>query len=82
MPDAQTDYFSQTIASLFNELGVNPPFMETILLGDCRYVGRKFRAGGYQVIWWVENDTLEVFDQDGQSIRIIELEKNSKKISA
>jgi hypothetical protein len=82
MSDLQTDHFSQALSSAFAELGVNPPFVETILLCDRRYVGRKYRAGGYQIVWWVEKDALEIFDEDGQSTRVIGLEKNSEKISA
>jgi hypothetical protein len=82
MSETQTDHLSQIITSVFSELGVNPPFIETILLLDCRYVGRKFKAGGYQVIWWVEKNTVEVFDQDGQPTRIIDVEQKLEKISA
>lgn len=60
MSDTQIDHLSQAIASVFSELGVNPPFIETILLCDRRYVGRKYKAGGYQVIWWLEK-TLSKF---------------------
>jgi hypothetical protein len=82
MPDSQIDHFSQVITSVFAKLGVNPPFIETILLCDRRYVGRKYRAGGYQLVWWVEKDAVEVFDQDGQSMRVIGLEENLEKFSA
>ena len=82
MPDTQIDHFSQTITLAFSELGVNPPFIETILLCDRRYVGRKFKAGGYQVIWWVEKNVVEVFDQDGQTAQVIDLEQNLEKSSA
>lgn len=82
MAGTQTNYLSQVIASLFAECGVNPPFVETILLHNGRYLGRKFKAGGYQVIWQVEKNSLELLDQDGQTARVVELEKNLEKISA
>jgi len=82
MPDAQIDCLSQVIASAFAELGVNPPFIETILLLDRRYVGRKYKAGGYQAVWWVEKNVVEVFDQDGQSARLIDLEQSLEKMYA
>ena len=75
MPDVQTDQFSQLITSVFSELGVNSPFIETILLRDRFYVGRKFRAGGFQVIWWVEKNLVEVFDEDGQVVKTIGLDQ-------
>jgi hypothetical protein len=69
MPD------TEIIASIFAQKGVNPPFIETILLRDGFYVGRKFRAGGFQVIWWAEKNVIEVFDEDGQSMETIGLEQ-------
>ena len=82
MLDTQIDHLSQIVTSVFSELGVNPPFIETVLLCKCRYAGRKFKAGGYQVIWWVDKNVVEVFDQDGQTTQIIDLEQNLEKISA
>jgi hypothetical protein len=82
MSDPESDQLSQALGSTFAELGINPPFVETILLRDRCYVGRKYRAGGYQIVWWVEANSLEIFDQDGQSTGVIGLEKNSEKISA
>jgi hypothetical protein len=79
MSDSPSDQLSQTLSSAFAELGVNAPFCETILLCDRRYVGRRYRAGGYQIVWWVEKNALEIFDQDGQSTRVIGLEENSEK---
>lgn len=76
MPDTQPDQFSQIIESVFSKLGVNPPFIETFLLCDRFYVGRKFRAGGFQVIWWVEKNLVEVFDEDEQVVDSINLEQN------
>ena len=69
MPD------TQVIASIFAQKGVNPPFMETILLRGGFYVGRKFQAGGFQVVWWVEKNVVEVFDEDGQVVESISLEQ-------
>ena len=79
MSDSRMDYLSGVIASLFTDFGVNPPFIETILLHDRRYVGRKYKAGGYQVVWWVEKGSVEVFDQDGQSVRLVVLEELHEK---
>jgi hypothetical protein len=79
MRDQQAEQFPQFIASLFTKLGVNPPFIETILLRDRFYVGRKFRAGGFQIVWWAEKNLVEVFDEDGQSLEIIDLEQKLEK---
>jgi hypothetical protein len=73
MTDLQPDHFSQFIASIFAKAGVFEPWAETILLVDRRYVGRKFRAGGYQVVWWIEKNVIEVFNQDGQSLENLDL---------
>jgi hypothetical protein len=56
-------------------LGISEPWAETILLVDRRYVGRKFRAGGVQIVWWIEKNVVEVFDEDGQSVETINLEQ-------
>jgi hypothetical protein len=79
MTDLQSDDYSQFIASIFAELGVNPPFTETVLLRDRRFVGRKFRAGGIQIVWWVVKNVVEVFDEDGQVVESIELEQKLGK---
>ena len=79
MPDTQIDQISQVIASIFAQKGVNPPFMETILLRDRFYVGRKFRAGGFQVIWWIEKNVVDVFDEDGLVVDSISLDQELDK---
>lgn len=75
MADIQAEQTSQIITATFAGLGVNPPFIETILLKDRFYVGRKFRAGGFQVIWWAEKNLIEVFDEDGQALKTIAREQ-------
>jgi hypothetical protein len=75
MTDLQTDQFSQFIASVFAKQGITERWAETSLLVDRRYVGRKFKAGGIQLVWWIEKNVVEVFDQDSQSIETIELEQ-------
>jgi hypothetical protein len=78
MHDCQPDYFARFITSIFERLGVNPPFNETILLRNGFYAGRKFRAGGYQVAWWVDRNVAEVIDQDGQTLETIGLDATLK----
>ena len=73
MTDQQPNQFSQFIASVFAKQGISEPWAETILLVDRRYVGRKFRAGGIQVVWWIEKNVIEVFDQNGQSLETVDL---------
>jgi hypothetical protein len=75
MPETQPDQISQIIASIFTQKGINPPFIETILLRDGFYVGRKYRAGGFQVVWWIEKNVVDVFDEDGQVVETIELQQ-------
>ena len=79
MPDLQPDQFSQFIASIFAKQGISERWAETILLVDRRYVGRKFRAGGIQIVWWIEKNVVEVFDQDGQVVESIDLEQKLEK---
>ena len=75
MTDLHSDHYSQLISSIFAKLGISERWTETILLVDCRYVGRKFRAGGFQIVWWIEKNVVEVFNQNGKSLETIELEK-------
>jgi hypothetical protein len=73
MTELQPDQFSQLIASVFSKHGISEPWSETFLLIDRRYAGRKFRAGVIQIVWWIEKNLIEVFDQDGQSVETIDL---------
>jgi hypothetical protein len=79
MPDNQPNQFSQLIASIFAKLGISEPWAETILLVDRRYVGRKFRAGGIQIIWWIEKNLVEVVDEDLQVVESLGLEQKLEK---
>jgi hypothetical protein len=79
MTDLQTDQFSQFIASVFAKQGITERWAETFLLVDRRYVGRKFKAGGIQVVWWIEKNVVEVFDQDSQSIETIDIKPKLEK---
>ena len=79
MSIAMPNQNSQFITSIFAQKGINPPFTETILLRDCRFVGRKFRAGGIQIVWWIEKNVVEIFDQDGQSVVTINMEQKLGK---
>lgn len=42
-------------------------------------MGRKFSAGGYEVIWLAEKNVVEIFDQVGQLKQTILVDKKMGK---
>jgi len=38
---------------------------ETILISDGYYCGRRFRCDGFEAIWFIEENQIKFFDQDG-----------------
>jgi hypothetical protein len=63
----------QLIRSAFSELGATPPveMSENILIRDETYCGRRFRSGGYQAIWFIEEDEIKIYAQGGAVLRVM-----------
>jgi len=38
---------------------------ETILINDGYYCGRRFRCDGFEAVWFIEENQIKFFDQDG-----------------
>ena len=79
MSNINTDQILQIATSAFSSLGTTEPIIESILLHDRCYVGRKFSAGGYEVIWLAEKNVVEIFDQVGQLKQTIIVDKKMGK---
>jgi hypothetical protein len=67
----QTGQISQIAAAAFSALGITDPLIETILLKDRNYVGRKFQAGGFTAVWLEEKNAVEIIDQEGRLVQTI-----------
>ena len=61
------------IHDTFLEMGARPPvnMSEHILVRDETYCGRRFRAGDYQAIWFIEEDELKIYSPDGAVVRVM-----------
>ncbi|MGD0517339.1 MAG: hypothetical protein ABSA26_07370 [Thermoguttaceae bacterium] len=79
MSNINIDQIRQIAASAFYSFGTTEPIIETILLHDRCYVGRKFSTGGYEVIWLAEKNVVEVFDQEGQLKQTIIVDEKMEK---
>ena len=47
--------------------GFNPqdPIEEAILIRDGFYCGRRFRCGPLEAVWFIEEDQLKIYNQQG-----------------
>jgi hypothetical protein len=43
---------------------------ESVLIRDDCYCGRRFRADGFQAVWFIEEDEVKVYDRRGDVIRV------------
>ena len=70
----QASIFDVVQATL-NEMGLPAPDspVRTILLHDRCFVGEKYRFDGGYVVWLVEKKVVEVFDNEGKSLKTIEI---------
>lgn len=44
--------------------------METILIKDRFFVGRRFRLGGFEAVWLAGEREMQIFSDDGQLIDV------------
>jgi hypothetical protein len=79
MSDTQSDQILQIALSAFSSFGATEPIIETILLRDRYYVGRKFSVGDYKAVWLAEKNVVEVFDQEGQLLKTINVDQKMEK---
>ena len=79
MSNINIDQILQIALLAFSSFVTTEPIIESILLRDRCYVGRKFSAGGYEVIWLAEKNVVEIFDQVGQLKQTIIVDKKMGK---
>lgn len=48
-----------------------PPFSESILVRDQFYCGRRFHAGSYRAVWFLEEDELKISTDTGQLVCVL-----------
>lgn len=44
--------------------------METILIEDRHFVGRRFRLGGFEAVWLAGQRQISIFSDDGELIEV------------
>ena len=59
------------IANQLQHFGINQPvdLHETLLIRNGLFCGRKFRAEGYLVVWFVEEDEIKFFSPCGELLK-------------
>ena len=53
------------VARTFAELGASGPVERSILLRDYRFIGHRYRCGGFQAVWLAEATVIEFYDDRG-----------------
>lgn len=55
------------VAEHFNRCGADSTarLEETLLIRDGFYCGRRYRLDGWQAVWFVEENQIKVYDQEG-----------------
>jgi hypothetical protein len=67
-----TESVRQLVGQAFAELGSqSPDWRETILIRDGSYCGRRFEGDAGAAIWFVEEDQIKIYRQDGAVARVI-----------
>ena len=56
---------------------VETDWRESLLVQDGYYCGRRFECGGLKAIWFVEEDQIKVYTQDGSVAESHELNEQS-----
>ena len=65
--DRPTKEVRDHVYQVFLQHGVDKdaPIEEAIVIRDGFYCGRRFECGSLQAIWFVEEDQLKIYDQQG-----------------
>lgn len=67
-----TETVRYLVGQAFTELGSqSPDWRETILIRDGSYCGRRFEGDAGAAIWFVEEDQIKIYRQDGAVARVI-----------
>ena len=65
--DRQTIEVRNHVRGVFLQHGASQedPIEEAILIRDGFYCGRRFQCGELQAVWFVEEDQLKIYNQEG-----------------
>jgi hypothetical protein len=65
--DPPTVAVRSRVKDIFEEMGarVDQAVDEAILIKNGHYCGRRFLCDGVQVVWFVEENQLKLYDRDG-----------------
>jgi hypothetical protein len=63
-----TDEVRRHTRRQLEELGAAPgaEIVETILIRDGYYCGRRFECDGYSAVWFVDENELKIHERDGR----------------
>ena len=63
----QTEEVRSHVRGVFLQHGASQedPIEEAILIRDGFYCGRRFQCGELQAVWFVEEDQLKIYNQEG-----------------
>ena len=63
------------IQHAFTEFGAIPDHRasESMLIRGGFFCGRRFESGGFQAVWFAEENEVKFFDRDGAVIRVLNL---------
>jgi len=73
---------AELLARTFRELGATGSVARTLLLHDRRFVGQRFRCGGFQAVLPAGRDKIDFYDQVGVLLKTVSLEETEKKEAA
>jgi hypothetical protein len=74
MPHTNTlEGIRQTIRGAFAELGASEGLRmsEHILIRNDLYCGRRFRCGGFEAVWFIEENQIKIHGSDGTILRVL-----------
>jgi hypothetical protein len=69
--DQQTEFVRREVTETFQDLGATSLdcLIETLLIRDGFYCGRRFYCDGFQAVWFLEERQIKYFNDEGQLVR-------------
>jgi len=68
-----TERIRQLVQQTFSKLGTDASSeaRETILIRDGHYCGRRFRRGGLEAVWFIEENQIKFHGKDGGIVKVL-----------
>ena len=63
----------------FCRIGATGPMVRTFLLRDRRFVGQRFRCGGFQAVLLAGGGMIEFYDQAGVLVKTVRIAAQEEK---